>query len=161
MSKNADKYRRWYELFETGKSYREIAAIEGEGTTHNMVAGAIFRHRQKHSKPGRPKDAPVSKSGAPIKVKNGTGKVKKDQSQAKPYNMTIEQLGPKDCRYPYGDGPYTFCGNSCATGTPYCPEHHALTRQKIDRIKNIEEWALKPWKPAAASEASARARGYS
>jgi GcrA cell cycle regulator len=35
-------------------------------------------------------------------------------------------LEPNDCRYPYGDGPFTHCGHPQLAGRPYCPGHVAL-----------------------------------
>lgn len=32
------------------------------------------------------------------------------------------------CRYPYGDGPFTFCGHPKRDDTSYCPAHFQLTR---------------------------------
>jgi GcrA cell cycle regulator len=32
-------------------------------------------------------------------------------------------LAPRDCRWPFGDKPYTFCGCRAVTGLPYCARH--------------------------------------
>jgi hypothetical protein len=37
-------------------------------------------------------------------------------------NHTIELV--TGCRYPYGQGPYTFCGHTKHEGSSYCPGHH-------------------------------------
>jgi GcrA cell cycle regulator len=47
-------------------------------------------------------------------------------------NVGLLELGPCDCRYPYGDGcegsPYLFCGNRQDDNSSYCPAHLDLTR---------------------------------
>lgn len=42
----------------------------------------------------------------------------------------ITELEPGQCRYPFGEGPFTFCGApQCGEETSYCAEHHAVTRR--------------------------------
>jgi GcrA cell cycle regulator len=43
-----------------------------------------------------------------------------------PRNITLIDLEPGDCRYPYGDGPMTFCGHPKQDGSQYCTPHHHL-----------------------------------
>jgi GcrA cell cycle regulator len=42
-----------------------------------------------------------------------------------PRNVSIADLGKNECRYPYGDGPFTFCGHP-TDGGAYCVGHKAL-----------------------------------
>ena len=35
----------------------------------------------------------------------------------------LVDLGPKDCRWPYGDGPFTFCARQAVPGQAYCAFH--------------------------------------
>ncbi len=51
----------------------------------------------------------------------------------KPLHLTLQDLEPGQCRFPFGDAaPYTFCGCPVhADGKPYCAEHHALTHQPV------------------------------
>jgi GcrA cell cycle regulator len=44
-----------------------------------------------------------------------------------PLGKTLLELGPNDCRYPYGDGPFTFCGQPQFKGSSYCGGHFGLT----------------------------------
>lgn len=44
-------------------------------------------------------------------------------SDMKPRHLKLEALEPNDCRWPFGDGPFTFCGHPKAFGSSYC-EHH-------------------------------------
>jgi GcrA cell cycle regulator len=50
-----------------------------------------------------------------------------------PLHLTLLELEPGQCRYPHGDGPFTFCGHPQAAGRPYCGPHAALTVD-IERI---------------------------
>ena len=36
------------------------------------------------------------------------------------------ELGNNQCRWPHGDGPFTFCGAERTDDRRYCPEHAAL-----------------------------------
>lgn len=46
--------------------------------------------------------------------------------RAQPRYLTLMQLEPDDCRFPFGDGPITFCGHPKTPGSSYCREHHLL-----------------------------------
>ena len=41
----------------------------------------------------------------------------------------LSELGDKDCRFPFGDGPYTFCAQPTAPGLPYCVDHCRVAYQ--------------------------------
>ncbi|MCK1479305.1 hypothetical protein IVB27_32345 [Bradyrhizobium sp. 197] len=45
-------------------------------------------------------------------------------ADVEPRNVSLADLGKNECRYPYGDGPFTFCGHP-AEGS-YCAGHKAL-----------------------------------
>jgi GcrA cell cycle regulator len=47
--------------------------------------------------------------------------------EVEPLHKSLADLGRDDCRYPYGDGPYTFCGNPQREGHSYCGPHMALS----------------------------------
>ena len=51
-------------------------------------------------------------------------------AEIEPRHITLEQLEPNDCRYPFGDGPFTFCGLMNVEGRSYCPEHFKLSTAK-------------------------------
>lgn len=40
--------------------------------------------------------------------------------------ITLSDLGPNDCRFPFGDRDITFCGQRQQDGSSYCPTHHAI-----------------------------------
>jgi GcrA cell cycle regulator len=43
-----------------------------------------------------------------------------------PRGLTLIDLEPGDCRYPYGDETITFCGHPKQDGSQYCTPHHHL-----------------------------------
>lgn len=43
-----------------------------------------------------------------------------------PLHVTLMDLQPNGCRYPYGDGPFTFCGHPWLIGASYCVDHFDL-----------------------------------
>lgn len=46
-----------------------------------------------------------------------------------PRHLSLIDLEPSDCRYPYGDDQITFCGHPKHVGSAYCLPHHALCSQ--------------------------------
>lgn len=46
--------------------------------------------------------------------------------EIEPLNKTLIELKKGDCRQPYGDGPFTFCGHPARAGSSYCTPHHHL-----------------------------------
>jgi GcrA cell cycle regulator len=50
--------------------------------------------------------------------------------EVEPLHKSFADLGRNDCRYPYGEGPYTFCGNPQREGHSYCGPHFALTLRR-------------------------------
>ena len=50
--------------------------------------------------------------------------------EVEPLGKTLLELGPNECRYPYGDGPYTFCGNPTMGECSYCGPHFGLSARR-------------------------------
>ena len=42
-----------------------------------------------------------------------------------PLHLPLLALKAHHCRWPYGDGPFTFCGCTHIEGSPYCESHDA------------------------------------
>lgn len=40
-----------------------------------------------------------------------------------PLNKQLWELNSDECKWPYGDGPFLFCGHPIRDGFPYCPGH--------------------------------------
>lgn len=49
-----------------------------------------------------------------------------DEPPAAPLHKRLLDLGPGDCRFPFGEGPITFCGHPATDGS-YCRAHHEVT----------------------------------
>jgi GcrA cell cycle regulator len=43
-----------------------------------------------------------------------------------PLLISLEDIRKGECRYPYGDGPFLFCGHATADGSSYCKPHKEL-----------------------------------
>lgn len=41
-----------------------------------------------------------------------------------PRHVSLLDLERNECRWPYGDGPFTFCGCAAEDGKPYCLPHN-------------------------------------
>lgn len=49
--------------------------------------------------------------------------------EIEPRHLSLLDLCPHDCRYVYGDSPFTFCGQPKLEGSSYCGPHLALSRR--------------------------------
>lgn len=45
-----------------------------------------------------------------------------------PRGLSLMELETSDCRYPFGEGPFAFCGHPKQEGSSYCFAHFHLTR---------------------------------
>lgn len=59
-----------------------------------------------------------------------------------PLHLDLLDLSAGDCRWPYGEGPFTFCGRPTEAGS-YCAAHAAV--------------AFRPWRPKQEREAEENA----
>ncbi|MGJ4888052.1 GcrA family cell cycle regulator [Bradyrhizobium sp. HKCCYLR20261] len=89
-----------------------------------MSAASGTRHRRAEA-PDRPVSAPQRKT-----------RVKLRSVGISPRLLSLDQLEPGDCRYPYGgdrdDDPITFCGHPRQPGSCYCTPHFHLTREPAE-----------------------------
>jgi hypothetical protein len=44
---------------------------------------------------------------------------------------TLLELEGGDCRYPFGDGPFLFCGDPAQDKSSYCSGHHEICFNKV------------------------------
>jgi hypothetical protein len=51
-------------------------------------------------------------------------------ADAIPLGISLVELEIEHCRYPDGDGPFTFCGQQRMDGSSYCHSHSALSITK-------------------------------
>jgi GcrA cell cycle regulator len=145
------------ELHTTGMPFSEIGDIMG--VTRNAAIGRAHRlylppkrdksapRKPRNRSPNRPKaepwvskrhiamllqPAPVSADTAPIGAKS------------------LLDLALGECRWPFGDGPYTFCGCRTFTGLPYCVGHmriahgrRVVIRRAQTRMSRFGNWATR------------------
>lgn len=45
-----------------------------------------------------------------------------------PRHISLLDLQHNDCRWPFGEGPFTFCGHPKAISSSYCPAHQTIAR---------------------------------
>lgn len=50
--------------------------------------------------------------------------------EIEPRGISLTELELGDCRYPEGDGPFTFCGHPKTNGSSYCRPHSALVSNR-------------------------------
>jgi hypothetical protein len=51
--------------------------------------------------------------------------------EIEPRHLTLIDLEPNDCRYPYGYDTVTFCGHPKQAGSSYCVPHHHLCLEPV------------------------------
>ncbi len=115
-----------YELQKSGKTCEEIA--KEVGLTKNAVVGKIYRHRKANNI--------ASSKGS---IYHNPKRKPRVTTNIIPLNIDFIDLKNSQCRYPYGEGPYVFCGHPIQKWSPYCPEHHSLchtgkTAQRANEI---------------------------
>lgn len=118
------------EFWEENASAKSIAA--DLNLTRGQVAGilnraGLFGKRQpkKAATPRRRRSAQTNIKGPkcnPIKFKPRAVSVD-------PLHISFASLNADSCRYPYGDGPFTFCGHVRFAGSSYCESHSFLCEQ--------------------------------
>jgi len=48
-------------------------------------------------------------------------------TEAIPLHLSIMELASRTCRWPYGDGPFTYCGCETASDAVYCAAHMEIS----------------------------------
>lgn len=122
-------------MHEAGSSASQIAA-ELQAISRNAVIGKIHRlglptrgnngnYKGNGRSPGAPKYVAKFRPKPRLQPIMCT-----PAADIVPLNLTLLDLMPGDCRHPYGDGPFTFCGHPKLAGSSYCPSHFALVRRQ-------------------------------
>lgn len=133
---NTDNIEKLTMLWATGASCSVIAAELGQGFTRNSVIGKVRRlglalRGRPAKQPAERRERKQTKRGRPP-VAGQTPKTASEPFvcrvvEAEPLHLPLSDLGPDDCRWPYGINlPYTFCGRPKSSRW-YCAAHHALS----------------------------------
>lgn len=128
-----------------GASAAEIALTIG-APSRNAVLGKLhrlwIRAIKQNSVGGRPRKSDRVKASALVaKLRNissppelKAGKFKERVASVEPLHIGLLELAHDSCRWPYGNGPFTFCGCPALFEKPYCAAHDEISRPK--EVKN-------------------------
>ena len=114
-------------IYATGLSSSQIAAEMNCGISRNSVIGKVNRMgltRDNEYKPRKPKPVYVRKKLAKPPTIFSPVEWRDD---GEPLHVSLIDLGANDCRWPYGDGPFTHCGHRQIDGSSYCGHHFRLS----------------------------------
>jgi GcrA cell cycle regulator len=142
-----------------GMSYSEVAeAINAKFNTAYTRHAAIGRARRlglvsaarpgessrlppkaEQSKSHKMRERYASLSGWTMPAFERDETVKLRCVETNPRHLSLPELEPGDCRYPYGGDEeseaITFCGQPCAADSRYCAPHFHLTRGPAGPLK--------------------------
>lgn len=107
-------------LWQEGKSSGQIALIVGR--TRNSVIGIVSRMNLP-TRTGLPRIRTKPRYRAPTTPKPVLPALPVDALPS--LNMDLMDMKDGQCRYPYGETKFVFCGQS-ATGGPWGPFHRAV-----------------------------------
>ncbi len=133
-------------------SAAEIAKLMSEkfeiNFTRNMICGKLKRMNLttadpnnrvgRDTKPKRHK--PAKRLASPAKPATPKPIFRCDETGHRmadvvPLNLTLLEFGQNMCRWPYGNGPFVFCGHRTPDEASYCCAHQALaTRPNTCRL---------------------------
>lgn len=77
-----------------------------------LSAGSMRARRAQPKAGQRPVRVPEQATAATIATPRG--------------HWLLWELGPNQCHWPHGDGPFTFCGAERTDDPQYCAEHAAI-----------------------------------
>jgi GcrA cell cycle regulator len=142
-----DRTETLRKLWAIGVSFSGIAAELGDGVTRNAVCGKIHRmeligpgsYRRKTDeqieaiKRNKEKRRRERRREQPIAIKPKLTITNLEALrcvEVEPLGKTLLELGPNECRYPFGDGPFLFCGRPTMGECSYCGPHFGLTARR-------------------------------
>jgi GcrA cell cycle regulator len=132
-----DELKRLYALVPRLSS-SEIAVELNCGITRNSVIGRVHRLglALRGNVKARPKVKKIRKRTpqATIRIVHNIEADELRCVDIDPRGISLIDLEPGDCRYPDGDGPFTFCGHPAFDGSSYCGPHFDLTRKSSRTI---------------------------
>lgn len=130
-------------LAASGLSARQVALQFG--LTRGQVAGMAYRakpritwsHAGKMGRPGNKNRANSAKNGSRKPHHEGERNNPAERAQTIERNITPELIGIMElnderCRWPYGSGPYRFCG-CVVCGATYCLGHKQIAVRNFKR----------------------------
>jgi hypothetical protein len=119
-------------LFNAKKTAQEISDEFGAPFTRNSIIGKQNRLGLRRNDPGnerKPKLRVVranTNSNAMRVLRSVERGPRKILTAQTPPTIWIDEPQTKCCNYPYGDGPFVFCGLPTLDGYSYCSGHKTL-----------------------------------
>jgi len=109
-----------------GKLHRLGLTIQQKSEHHPKTRGLIKPKRERKARRSILKVIDGGAAGLRL-VKRTASTVEPLRCvEVEPLNLSIDEIGRGQCRYPYGDGPFLFCGHPVHEGSSYCMAHHDL-----------------------------------
>lgn len=118
---------RLRQCFEAKMTSQEIA--DEFGISRNAIVGKMNRLGLRRHAPGRHPRSNVCALNHAKRVSRPRPVlriVKVEGPIAESRNLELDALETGDCRFPYGDGPFFFCGAPRVEKSSYCAHHHLL-----------------------------------
>jgi hypothetical protein len=148
IKRNEDINDHVIELRLQGFSSGLIAKILG--TTRNAVMGRIHRMKQRGVILPTSENHVCAKKTKPEKESNIIEKNKvnkidnlplriEDNDHPTEQSVDLFDLRPGHCKWPYGDGPFVFCGRECINDNVYCIGHRNIAYQCLGCNERIRE----------------------
>lgn len=138
-----DRVDHLKQLWADGLSASECANVLGNGITRNAVIGKVHRLKLPPRATRLPTDPERAKRRALFNDRRRTAqtvtrmrtpKVQKFFAEPEPVpealHLSLLELNKKTCHFPFGDGPYTFCGRPTVKGSSYCLHCYRVTHMR-------------------------------
>lgn len=139
-------------LYDIGNSAAECAATLskefGFPLTRNSIVGLWFRQKfnGREAKPNNyrahaPRSAEALDKRRRIRPPPtpSAEKFYMRTAESVPLHIAFADLTSANCHYPYGDGPFTFCGCEAVRGLSYCAPHQRLTNNS-NHLMSRTQW---------------------
>ena len=94
----------------------------GERVTRNIVIGVMDRNRNRDKRRREKREHYWRQQALRQEARETARKPQVD-------GLLLADLEPHQCRWPSGEGPYTFCGKVQTDGSSYCEGHELLSRE--------------------------------
>lgn len=119
-----DRVELLEKLWGEGVICRKIAEQLGDGFTRNSILGKARRL-------GLPAHIVLPGNYYPHVRQSAPRKKQEDIAPEGFLGVPLLDLAwvdgaPAECRYPQGEGPFTFCGQKVRRHSSYCPAHHQI-----------------------------------
>jgi len=130
------------ELRELARHYTTTQIADLMNCTRNVIVGKCHRLGIKPKpvdpqQPGPPKPpkqlSAVERATVERIIREKLALPRETLPPEKKGQFTLIELGNNDCRWPYGDRDFTFCGMPTIEGSPYCPTHTKKSRQRFNK----------------------------